>query len=332
MLDSFCFGHEADVLIRLRIFYGNRRFLCSVCIVAFLVAGCGFVQEEDHDVVIVVGSRHITLEELEKDIEFVCGGLDVPELQWDQFRNQLAEQVIGQYLILEYGKEKGILVAEEELRSALMEVNREYTESGLKNALLREYVDVDQWKDRFKEKLLVDKVLKNVTENILPPSYQDIEKYYGEHGEEFRFPRMLRFKQILTRTKEAAEDLLGRIENGEDLSHLAREYSIAPEADEGGAVGWVAREHLDESMAKVLFSMSPGEVSPIIKTSYGYHLFEVLSVRPAGVKPLPEVLGQIEAKLFEQKRESFLKEWRSDLRTHFEVKVNQQLLRQLELS
>jgi parvulin-like peptidyl-prolyl isomerase len=171
-----------------------------------------------------------------------------------------------------------------------------------------------------------------VAENVLPPSYRDIERYYREHGEEFQFPQMRKFRQILTRTKDVAEDLLGRIENGEDMSHLSREYSIAPEAQADGNVGWVAREHLDESMGKVVFSMSPGEVSPIIRTSYGYHIFELLSIRSAGVKPLPDVFGQIEAKLFVQKRESFLKEWLIDLRGHFEVKVNLKMLKQLELS
>jgi peptidyl-prolyl cis-trans isomerase C len=85
-------------------------------------------------------------------------------------------------------------------------------------------------------------------------------------------------------------------------------------------------------MEKVLFSMSPGKMSPVIKTPYGYHIFEVLSIRPEGTKKLPEVLSEIESKFIDQKREAAFKKWLGELRTHFKVKVNKQLLNTLELS
>jgi len=59
--------------------------------------------------------------------------------------------------------------------------------------------------------------------------------------------------------------------------------------------------------------------------------FEVLSVRPEIVKELPEVIQEIESKLLHQKREIFLGKWLEDLRTCFEVKVNYELLAQLDL-
>lgn len=326
-----CFLYESDVLIRTRCFLQSWKFLYSICAFALLISECGFVQEEDDNVVIVVGSRHVTLDELKKDMAFMGGELDVPEPHGEQIRNRLAEKIIGYYLILEYGKENGISIEEEEVKSALADVHREYAGSDFRNALLREYMDFDQWRGRFEEQLLAKKILEMASGNIIPPAYRDIERYYEAHGGEFRFPQMVRFRQILTQSKAEAEDLLRRIKDGEDMGDLAREYSAAPEAEQGGEVGWVASEHLDESMAKVLFSMSPGEVSPITKTSYGYHIFEMLSVRPPGLKPLPEVVAQIEATLLDQKRKLFLKEWLSHLRTHFDVQVNQALLSELEL-
>lgn len=327
-----CSSNESDMLIKRPRFWARPWFFCGICACILVTDGCGFFQEEDDSVVMVVGSRHITLDALKKHMEFVGGELDVHEFHREGVRDRLSEQIIDYYLILEYGKENGISLAENEVRRALSALKREYAESEFENALLREYVDVDRWRKRLEEQLLVRKVLEGVFERIPAPAHPEIERYYDVHADDFRFPRMVRFRQILTATKEAAEDLLGRIENGASIGQLARAHSIAPEAEAGGEVGWVAREELNESMATALFSMSPGEVSSVVKTAYGYHIFEVLSVRPGGMKPLPEVFGQIEAKLLEQKRRSFLEEWLVDLRTRFEVKVNQKLLNQLELS
>jgi parvulin-like peptidyl-prolyl isomerase len=142
---------------------------------------------------------------------------------------------------------------------------------------------------------------------------------------------MLEFRQIVARTRKDAEDLLRRLRNGEDMTELAREYSIAPEAENGGYVGWVSKGHLEESMEKALFSMPRGKFSPVIETPYGYHIFEVMSARPAGRKELPEVISEIESRLLSQRREKFYKKWLQELRTHFSVKVNEDLLDSLEM-
>jgi parvulin-like peptidyl-prolyl isomerase len=94
----------------------------------------------------------------------------------------------------------------------------------------------------------------------------------------------------------------------------------------------VAEEHLSESMGDVLFSMPQGKISPVVETPYGYHIFEVISVRPAGVKELSDVIEEIQSKLSLQRREVFMKKWLQDLKNHFEVRVNQNLLNNLESS
>ncbi len=320
------------IINKSRIPFANCGFIYIFSTAVFFFLGCGLVEQEENSVVIVVGSRQITADELKKDMELIGAGMNVLEKHQDQYRNQLAEQLICHYLIMEYGKEKGIAIPERELQSALNDIRREYGEDAFREALLREYVDFDQWKDQFGEQLLVNRILEKVSENIVPPTCREIEQYFENNPDEFRCPRMVRFRQIVTTTKGEAGSLLKRIQNGEDMGELAREYSIAPEANNGGEVGWIARDHLEESMGKVLFSMPQGKLSPVVETPYGYHIFRVLSIRPDTVKELPDVIQQIETRLFHQKREIFLKKWIESLGTHFEVRINQELLNKLELN
>jgi len=312
--------------------FSNCGFIFIFSAAVFFFLGCGLVEQEENRVVMVIGSREITTEALKKDMEFLSAGMNGLEKHQDEYRNQLAEQLISHYLIIEYGKEKGIVLPEGELQSALDDITREYGEEYFKEALLRAYVDFDQWKDQFGEQLLEIKILEKVSKNVVSPTYHEIEQYFENNPAEFRCPQMVKFRQIVTRTRAEAESLLKRIKNGEDMSGLARKYSIAPEAESGGEVGWIARAHLEEGMGRVLFSMPQGKLSPIVETPYGYHIFRVLAIRPGTVKALPDVIEQIETKLLHQKREIFLKNWIETLGTHFEVKINQELLNNVELN
>jgi peptidyl-prolyl cis-trans isomerase C len=306
--------------------------LFCFCLIPLLILGCDLFEKDKNDSVLIIGSRNITPDELKKDMAFMTLGMGVSKVLLSPLRDQLIEQIIDHYLIIEYGRENTITLSENELQQAINSIKKEYTEDAFQEALLRGYVDFEEWKDRLREQLLKNKIIKNAITSISPPSYKEIQRYYEENLNEFRYPRMLEFRQIVTRTREEGEELLQRLRNGESMSELARKNSIAPEAENGGNVGWVALGQLDESMEKVLFSMSPGKMSPVIKTPYGYHIFEVLSIRPEGTKKLPEVLSEIESKFIDQKREAAFKKWLGELRTHFKVKVNKQLLNTLELS
>lgn len=305
--------------------------VCLFCLIPTTFA-CDRLDKRENNVGLVVGTRHITTDKLKTDMDFISTGIEVPDQQRGPIKKQLIEQCINYYLILEYGKEHGIAVSENQVQNTLREIRKEYSDAAFNEALLRGYVGLEEWENRLKEQLLVKKIIQKITEGISQPNYQEIKQYFEANQEEFRSPKMIEFRQVLTRTREEAGLLLERLRNGEKMSELAKKHSIAPEAEIGGKVGWVAEENLSESMGKVLFSMSQGKISPIVETPYGYHIFEVLSVRPSGIKELSDVIEEIHSKLMVQKRKVFLKKWLDDLRDHFEVKINQNLLEELEFS
>ena len=305
---------------------------CGLCLLSLFAVACDLVDPMEDNVAIIVGSSHITSEKLKNDMDFFAAGIKMPVQHQEEIRGQIIEQCVNHYLIVEYGKINGIVISEKELQNALADVKKQYSDAAFDEALLRGYVDLEQWKNRLKEQLLVNKIVEKATDHMAPPNYEKIKQYFESHPEEFQSPRMVEFRQIVTRTRAEAETLLKRLKNGEQMSELAGKYSIAPEAENDGNVGWVAEGHLNESMEKVLFSMKKGKISPVVETPYGYHIFEVLTIRSAGLKKLADVIPEIEARLLLNKREAFLKKWLQDLQNTFEVKINQNMINRLELS
>jgi len=299
---------------------------CWLAILTIIQPACGPLDTQEDEAVIVVGSTRVNADTLKKDMKFISAGMNLPDRRRGRIRDQILEQLVDHYLILEYGKKEGISLSDQEFRKALEEVKGNYTEETFNDALLRGYVDRSEWEERFREQLLVDKILQRITEEVPLPGYDDIRSYYQAHRERFKTPQMIRFRQIVTRSKEEAERILSRIHEGTSMKELAEKHSFAPEASRGGVVDWIARDQLESSMEEALFSLEPGRVSPVVKSPYGYHIFQVLETRSERVKPPSEVLHEIEAILLRERQEAFLKKRLRDLRKRFEVAVNEELL------
>ncbi len=304
------------------------------CLIALLfsLTGCGDLFERPEEkTVITVGKREISMGELDQDIKRFTSEMGITDQGMEQIIQPLVNRIVDHYLILEYGRERGIIISEEDLDAAVRKMERDYSEQDLRKILLHGYIDYEEWKMGLKEHLLIKKIMTRASESIPPISHQEIKMYFNSHPDEFRRPIMVKFRQIVIGDKAEAEKIWRRLKQGEDMGQLARKYSIAPEADNGGEVGWVAEEHLEASMSKVIFSLPIGKTSPVVKTVHGFHIFKVLSKRPAGLQSLPEAITDIESKLFYQKEAQFYKKWLHELKDTFPVNINEDLLKTLEL-
>ncbi|HJW90108.1 MAG TPA: peptidylprolyl isomerase [Anaerolineales bacterium] len=84
-------------------------------------------------------------------------------------------------------------------------------------------------------------------------------------------------RQILLFNRDQAEEMLARIESGEDFSSLA----AAIDPTTGGDLGWFPRGYLTvHDLELVAFQLQPGEVSPIVETAIGFHLLQVVERDP----------------------------------------------------
>ncbi len=101
-----------------------------------------------------------------------------------------------------------------------------------------------------------------------------------------------------TEAREKAEELRQRIiEDDEDFSALAREYSDDPgTAQRGGELGTFTRDQMVEPFAEAAFALEEGEISEVIQTQFGLHLIKVEEIIPR------RELAEVEDELREQER------------------------------
>ena len=95
--------------------------------------------------------------------------------------------------------------------------------------------------------------------------------------------------------KALAEQVLKRVQGGEDFAKVAAEVSDdTGSKTNGGDLGWIARGTLgDEPFETAVFGMKDGEITGPVKTDFGYHVIKLEGIRPGGVKPFEEVRAEI---------------------------------------
>jgi peptidyl-prolyl cis-trans isomerase C len=149
----------------------------------------------------------------------------------------------------------------------------------------------------------------------------EVARYYQAHRQELARPERVRLRQILTQDRGAAEEARREVVAGVPFEAVARRLSKGPNAATGGDQGELARGDLPPSFADLIFSLKPGEVSPVVPAEYGFHVFQVVGHQPAEVVPLEAARGEIAAKLRQQGADRLLRSLVQDARSHYNVKV-----------
>ncbi len=138
------------------------------------------------------------------------------------------------------------------------------------------------------------------------PSEESIRTYYDEHLDDYSLPERVRARHILfqlgvdvdeslkaeVRTK--AEEVLARVQAGEDFAALARESSEDPmSAEKGGDLGLISRGRMGDEFDEAAFSQEVGTTSGIVETLLGFHIIRIEEKIPEGPDDFENVRGAI---------------------------------------
>lgn len=141
----------------------------------------------------------------------------------------------------------------------------------------------------------------------------EVRKYYEEHSDEFAAEERVTARHILAkagprataqeaaRAKEKIDRAAARLAAGEDFEVVAKEMSEGPSAGEGGSLGTFGRGVMVPEFEEVVFGLEPGEVSEPFKTSFGWHIAQVVSREEAGTPPLEDIRDKVEERVKELK-------------------------------
>ncbi len=167
--------------------------------------------------------------------------------------------------------------------------------------------DQERLKSRLCEQSILDQYLEERVYPKIQVKDEELLQYYNDNKNEFRSPEKAIVRQIVLANENDAKRVFGKVK-GDNFEEYAREYSIAPEATQGGLVGAFARGQMP-SFFDVAFSMRPGEINGIIKSHYGFHIIKLEKKIPKVSLGYSEAQPKIRDLLLKKKKEEEYKKW-----------------------
>jgi peptidyl-prolyl cis-trans isomerase SurA len=295
------------------------------------LAGCK--KAPPANVAATVNDRPITYEEVDRIYESQLatpGQRSSDELA--QFEKlQVLRSLIEGEILFQRAEKLGLLATESEVEAKFGELKAPYTQEELQKQLETRKMTVNDWKVQLRRDLTVQKLINKEITAKISITDKEIADFYNANKASFNLaePTVHLAQIVVTPTPESVRNLksdnamneeqarkkmemiIGRLKQGDDFGMLAENFSEDPNsAPNRGDLGFLPMSAFEASspeIRKLISSLEPGQLSPILPTGgpgqQAYRILKLLSREPAGQRDLndPRVQQNIRESLLSRK-------------------------------
>jgi foldase protein PrsA len=255
-------------------------------------------------VLATVNGQEITWADYEPELRQALYGVTQQYgVDWNQAENiallgtlqdQVLQTVVSRVLIRQLAANEDIEVAQSDLQARLEEEKASILGSG----------QFSSWADFVDQAGIADEYFARLVEDA-----EIIDRLSEAHGPD-REVEQVHARHILVEDEVTGQEVLDRLEAGEDWAALAAEYSQdTSNKDNAGDLDWFPRGMMVAPFEEVAFTLEPGETSDLVQTDFGYHIIQVLE---KGTRELDE---QTYSSMVQQAFQDWLDEQRANAET-----------------
>ncbi len=236
----------------------------------------------------------------------------------------MLKQLIAQQLIDEEAQKYADRVDEAEVDRFIAQIEEQnhLTDAQLRAQLQAEGISYEAFRKKALQQVETMEMVQHEVRTKVQVPDSAIEAYYKSHPEEFTVTQeKYRLAQILIAVPDgasadkvaAAQKKATEVRNlalkGKDFAQLARQYSEDDSKDKGGELGEFNPSDLNDQIAAAVKQTKPGDITPLVRTRYGFHILKVEEHQQPGVRPLAEVRDQIREKLVDEQAKDKFEQW-----------------------
>jgi parvulin-like peptidyl-prolyl isomerase len=297
--------------------------ICTIC-------GCGGNGQSKP--LATVNSMTITIAEFNKrfarDVNPLPERSSLTPEEYDRLKDEVLNILIDEKVMLLRAKELSIFVSDAELAKKIEEIKESNAlDDGFDKVNTPQKVDYGQWREELRRRMILEKLISADVNAKVQVREEEGKTYRREHRGVYAPEKRVHVAQIVVREREKAEAILKRLMRGEDFAKVAREESIGPEARTGGDLGFVSPGFMPEEIDAAIFSQRPGEIGPVIRSPFGYHIFKIIEKGKIAKKGWDDIRGQVLTDLRKQKEEQEYALWLRALRSKAVIEINRDLLK-----
>ncbi|MCE9668989.1 peptidyl-prolyl cis-trans isomerase [Myxococcus stipitatus] len=305
--------------------------LSLACALSWLGLGCNTPPKTttDDTVVATVNGEALSRVEFEQELGRELASTEAsqrtPE-EIEPFKRTLLDTYIHRMLLLQAARKNNITVTPEEVDRGVLRLSGDYPAGNFNEVLAQGQLSMAELRARETSRLTIEKLFANHVYSRVAVTEEELRAWYAAHEAELNEPEQVHAAQIVVKGLDEARRVQAQLKSGKKFSDLARRYSLSADAKVGGDLGFFPRGQMPPAFDEVVFKLGVGQVSDVVSTEYGYHLFKVLERKPARKRDLAEARQWMEARLLEQKRAEAQEAFEKELRDKAQVQVNEATL------
>lgn len=250
-------------------------------------------------VVIKIGDSGITDKEIKEEYDMLPDQLKAL-VSTKEGKKQFIDSLVTREIIFHEAKSKGFDKNEKVLQDLEKLKKRLIIE-----AFLREEIKFDEKVD--------DKALKD---------------FYKKHEKEFITPEKIHAKHILVKDKKLADEILEKLkQDPNQFEKLAQIHSIDSSGKDGGDLGFLEKGTLVPEFESALDKLKKeGEISPVVKTNYGYHIIKFVKREKGTLQNFDEVKEEVKEMYLKENQRAIFDKVIADLKNKYKVEVKEEEL------
>jgi len=282
----------------------SATFVCFVCLGAAPVAQAQALLPVDQlERIVAVAEDDVILQsELDRAVGNVLSQYRSNPQQLpprSELEHQVLERLILMRLQLQRAESTGIRVTDSDIDQAVQrvaEMNKIDVRT-LRASVERDGLGWDEYRKSLREQLLMQRLRTRVVQNQVNVTDGEVDILLASNslksGEAhlahilLSLPEGASAEQIQA-TKTKADDVKKQIDGGLDFTTAAIRFSNAPDALEGGDLGWRRFDEVPEAFANLAEGMEPGQVSQVLRGPSGFHIVKLIEKRANGRQVVTE--------------------------------------------
>jgi parvulin-like peptidyl-prolyl isomerase len=183
---------------------------------------------------------------------------------------------------------------------------------------------------QLERQMLIEQVQRQEVGSKLNITEEEARQYYARHPNEFTEQASISLREIfvevpaaeggvnVARDDEARKKITGlrdRAVKGEDFAKLAAEASDSPSKANGGLIGPFARADLSPQLQQTIDQMKQGDITQPLRTTRGYQIFKLETVKAAALQPFDAVRDLISDKVAAARTQTEMRRFLARLRS-----------------
>ena len=253
-------------------------------------------------IVAIVDQTVVTEQELESRIatvtaQFKKQGTELPPE--DILRKQILERLITDTLQIQYAAQTGLKVDDNQLDKTIERIaeQNQMTLTEFSEALAKDGVSMRKFRSDIRNEITIARLREREVDGRVNVSESEIDNFLTSQAANNENQDEFEISHILIRTPEegATEDVqkakakvdtaVNDLNTGKSFAKVSASFSDAPNALEGGNLGWKSGAQMPALFLDALKTMQLGDISSPLRSPNGFHVLKLTNKR-GGNSPL----------------------------------------------